>query len=147
MGHEAAFVAGWGLYAASLGEELGLYLSDDASAGALPAQLRCAAALVVDTGLHAKGWTREQALNYLHTRLELGDADANLWVDRFAASPGDALACKMGELKFQSLRTRAQQELGSRFDIRDFHSEILNDGAMPLDLLETKVKLWIESRR
>ena len=147
FGTEPAFVEGWGLYAASLGEELGLYPVDEAKTGALLDQLRCAAALVVDTGLHAKGWTRTQALDYFRTQLGVDAASADLLVDRFVALPGDALACKMGELKIQALRSRAQQALGTRFDIREFHSEILNDGAMPLDILEAKTTLWIESRR
>jgi uncharacterized protein (DUF885 family) len=79
--------------------------------------------------------------------LGLEAADASLMADRFVALPGDALACKMGELKFQALRTHAQQTLGTRFDIREFHSEILKDGAMPLDILELKMKLWMEARR
>jgi uncharacterized protein (DUF885 family) len=147
FGSDPAFVDGWALYAASLGDELGLYRDDVAKRGALLAQLTCAAALVVDTGLHAKNWTRAQATDYLHAQLGLEAADASLMADRFVALPGDALACKMGELKFQALRTHAQQTLGTRFDIREFHSEILKDGAMPLDILELKMKLWMEARR
>lgn len=147
FGTEPAFTQGWALYAASLGEELGVYPEEEARKEALFLQLRCAAALVVDTGLHAQGWTRVQALDYLRAQLGLNDVDANLLVDRFLAEPGDALACKIGELKIQGLRNRAQQALGARFDIREFHSEILGDGAMPLDILEAKIKLWMESRR
>jgi uncharacterized protein (DUF885 family) len=135
------------LYAASLGEEMGLYRDDEARRGALLGQLKCAAALVVDTGLHAQGWTHAQAAEYLRTQLMLGDGDANLMTDRFVALPGDALACKMGELKIQALLTRARQLLGARFDIREFHSEVLKDGAMPLDILEAKMQLWLEARR
>jgi uncharacterized protein (DUF885 family) len=147
FGTEPAFVDGWALYAASLGEEMGLYRDDEARRGALLGQLKCAAALVVDTGLHAQGWTRTQASAYLREQLALDDADANSMTDRFLALPGDALACKMGELKFQSLLTQARQLLGSRFDIREFHAEVLKDGAMPLDMLEAKMKLWMEARR
>jgi uncharacterized protein (DUF885 family) len=146
FGEEPAYVDGWALYAASLGEELGLYRDDEARRSALSNQLKCAAALVVDTGIHAKNWTRAQAGDYLRAQLELSDADANLLVDRWVALPGDALACKIGELKFQTLRIRAQQVRGARFDIREFHSEILKDGAMPLDLLEAKMKPWMEAR-
>jgi uncharacterized protein (DUF885 family) len=147
FGAEPAFVDGWALYASSLGEQLGLFHDDEARRGAALGQLTCAVALVVDTGLHAKGWTRAQALDYLHAQL-MADADrAALLADRYVAMPADALACKMGELKFQSLLAKAQQALGARFDIRDFHAELLKDGAMPLDILEAKMRLWIEARR
>lgn len=147
FGTEPAFVDGWSLYAASLGEEMGVYRDDEARRGALLGQLKCAAALVVDTGLHAQGWTRTQASAYLRELLALDDAGANSMTDRFLALPGDALACKMGELKFQSMLARARQLLGSRFDIREFHAEVLRDGAMPLDMLEAKMKLWMEAHR
>jgi uncharacterized protein (DUF885 family) len=147
FGSEPAFVDGWALYAASLGDELGLYRDEEARRGALLGQLKCAVALVVDTGLHAKDWTRTQAADYLRAQLGVNAADAELMTDRFVALPGDALACKMGELKFQALRTRAQQAQGTRFDIREFHAEILKDGAMPLDVLEAKMKPWMEARR
>lgn len=147
FGSDPAFVDGWALYAASLGEELGLYRDDEAKRGALSGQLKCAVALVVDTGLHAKGWTRAQSVDYLRAQLAADVADAILMTDRFVALPGDALACKMGELKIRALLTKAQQALGVRFDIREFHSEILKDGAMPLDILEAKMKLWMEARR
>ena len=144
---EPAFVDGWALYAASLGEEMGLYRDDGARRGALLGQMKCAVALVVDTGLHAQGWTRTQAVAYLRAQLPMDDADANLMTDRFVALPGDALACKMGELKIRSLLTQAQKLLGSRFDIRAFHAEILKDGAMPLDILEAKMQRWMQARR
>jgi uncharacterized protein (DUF885 family) len=146
FGAEPAFVDGWALYAASLGEEMGLYRDDDAKRGALLAQLKCAVALVVDTGLHAKGWTRAQAIDYVRAQFTSDDGDAGLMTDRFVALPGKALACKIGELKFQGLRALAQQKLGTRFDIREFHAQILKDGAMPLDILEAKMKLWMEAR-
>jgi uncharacterized protein (DUF885 family) len=147
FGSEPAFVDGWALYAASLGDGLGLYRDDEAKRDALLGQLACAAALVVDTGLHAKGWTRAQAVDYLRVQLAADDATANLMTDRFVALPGDALACKIGELKIQALRTHAEQALGARFDIHEFHSEILRDGAMPLDILEAKMQLWVETPR
>ena len=147
MGAAPAFVQGWALYAASLGEELGLYRDDEARRSAALAQLKCAAALVVDTGLHAKGWTRAQAVEYLRTQLGLDDAGANLMTDHFVAQPAEALACKMGELKFQALRGRAQQMLGAKFDYRAYHSEVLKEGAMPLDILEANLRVWMESQR
>jgi uncharacterized protein (DUF885 family) len=145
FGTDPAFVDGWALYAASLGEEMGLYRDDEARRGALLGQLKCAVALVVDTGVHAQGWTHAQAAAYIGGQLSMDEADANLTVDRFVALPGEALACKMGELKFQSLLTQARQLLGPRFDFREFHSEILKDGAMPLDILEAKMRVWLEA--
>jgi uncharacterized protein (DUF885 family) len=147
FGGDPAFVDGWALYAASLGEELGLYRDDQAKRAALLVQLGCAAALVADTGLHAMDWTRARAVEYLRQQLDMDAADAELRVDRYVALPGDALACTLGELKIQALRTRAQQVLGARFDIREFHAEILKDGAMPLDILEAKIKLWLDAQR
>jgi uncharacterized protein (DUF885 family) len=146
FGGDPAFVQGWALYAASLGEELGLIRDDAAKRGVLMGELTCAAALVVDTGLHAKGWTRDQAVDYLRAQLSADAAGANLAVDRFAALPGDALACKIGELRIRALRNRAQTVMGTRFDIHEFHSQILKDGAMPLDILEAKMKRWMEAR-
>ncbi len=146
-GGAPAFVDGWALYAATLGDELGLYRDDDAKRGALVGQLKCAVALVVDTGLHAQDWTRAQAADYVRAQLGVDAAEAGLITDRFVALPGDALACKLGELKFQALLAQARQVLGARFDIRDFHSEILKDGAMPLDILEAKMKRWMAARR
>ena len=144
---DPAYAEGWALYAASLGEELGLYAGEEAKSAALMLELRCAALLVVDTGLHAGGWTRQRSFDYLRTQLAADDAEANLLIDRIAAAPATALACAMGELKIQALRTRGRQALGDRFDIREFHSEVLKDGSMPLDILETKINDWIASRR
>ncbi|HME40592.1 MAG TPA: DUF885 family protein [Steroidobacteraceae bacterium] len=146
FGTEPSFVEGWALYAASLGEELGLYRDAEAQRGELLAQLKCAAALAVDTGLHATGWTRAQAVDYLRARVAADEAEADLMTDRFVALPAQGLACKMGELKFRALLARAQQVLGTRFDIREFHYEILKDGAMPLDILEAKMQRWMEAR-
>ena len=144
FGAEAAFTEGWGLYAASLGEALGLYPDESAKSDAAAGEMRCAVALVVDTGLHAKGWTRVQALGYLRAHLGLEDSDAQAMIDAYAADPADALACMTGGLRFRALRARAQQTLGSRFDLREFHSEILKGGAMPMDILEAKMKFWAE---
>ena len=147
FGVEPAFADGWAVYAASLGDELGLYRDEEAKRAAALAQLKCAVALVADTGIHAQDWTRAQAADYVRAQLGVDPAEAGLVTDRFVALPGDALACKMGELKFQALRARAQQTLSQRFDIREFHTEILKDGAMPLDILEAKMKRWMETRR
>jgi uncharacterized protein (DUF885 family) len=147
MEQDPGFVQGWDLYAASLGEQLGLILDDAGRTEALTLQLRCAVGLVVDTGLHAQGWTLKQALDYLHSELSVDDAGAQALLDTYAANPADALACEVGALKFASLRTKAQQALGGRFDIRAFHAEILKDGSMPLDILEAKMKTWMDAAR
>ena len=144
---DPGFAEGWALYAASLGEELGLYTSDEAKSAALLQELRCAVGSVVDTGLHAEGWTRQRSFDYLRTQLPVDDTEANLLIDRIAATPARALACEMGKLKIQALRTRARQVLGDRFDVREFHSEVLKDGSMPLDILERKINEWLGSRR
>jgi uncharacterized protein (DUF885 family) len=144
FGTEAVFSDGWGLYAALQGEQLSLYSDEAEKLDAAAGEMRCAVALVVDTGLHAKGWTRTRALDYLHAHLAVDDGDAQALIDWYVANPADALACKMGELRFQALRARAQQLLAGRFDIRGFHSEILKDGAMPLDLLEAKMNVWMD---
>jgi uncharacterized protein (DUF885 family) len=147
FGSDPAFVDGWALYAESLGEELGLYRDDEAKRNALFDQMECAVAVVADTGLHSEGWTRARAVDYLREQLGAGDADAALMADRFVALPGDALSCMMGELKIRALRVRAQQVMAGRFDVREFHSAILKDGAMPLDILEAKINLWMEAGR
>ena len=147
FGADPAFIAGWGLYAATLGEELGMYPGDADKYGAVKLQMRCAAALVVDTGLHAQGWTRAKAFEYLHAQAGVEESEAQALIDEYAAMPGDALSCALGAMKIQALRTKAQQLLGSRFDIREFHAQVLQDGAMPLNLLEAKLNLWIEASR
>ena len=146
FGSEAAFTAGWGLYAASLGDTLGLYGDESAKLDAAATMRRCAVDLVVDTGLHAKGWTRGQAFDYLRTHLGVDDIDAQSLIDGYAASPAAALAC-VGAMKFRALRALAQQRLGGRFDLREFHSQILQDGAMPLDILEVKMKGWMDASK
>jgi uncharacterized protein (DUF885 family) len=143
LGTAPAFVEGWGLYAATLGEELGLDATIEGRFAALRAQLACAVGLVVDTGLHAQAWTRQQAQDYVRAQVPTDDDDAVRTVDRMLALPGEALACTVGYLKIQGLRTLAQQTLGARFDLRGFHAEVIADGAIPLDLLEAKLKAWL----
>ena len=145
FGAEPGFTEGWGLYAVSLGETLGVYSDESAKLDAVSTQMSCAVALVVDTSLQAKGWTRAQAFDYLHAHLAIDDLDAQLLIDTYTARPGDALACMMGELRIRAIRARAQQALGGRFDLRQFHTEILKDGAMPLDILDTKMKAWTDA--
>ena len=146
FGSEAVFTEGWGLYAASLGETLGLYGDESARLDAAAGERRCAVGLVVDTGLHAKGWTRVQAFDYLRAHLGVDDVDAQSLIDGYAASPAEALAC-VGAMTFRALRARAQQTLAARFNLRDFHSQILQGGAMPLDILEAKMKSWMDASK
>ena len=143
FGGTPAFVAGWGLYAASLGEELGLFHDTESKFAAVLAELECATALVTDTGLHSQRWTRQRALDYMHAQLPIDEAAVREAVDREIALPGEALGCTMGERKIRTLRQRAEQTLGERFDVRAFHAELLGDGAMPLDILDAKVKRWL----
>jgi len=103
--------------------------------------------LVVDTGLHTKGWTREQAIQYMLDNSTLARSDVESEVERYIAWPGQAPGYKVGDLRIQVLRQRAEAELGPRFDVRDFRREVLIDGAVPLDVLDSKIDRWIESRR
>ena len=146
FGGDPGFVDGWGIYAESLGEELGLYRDTPAKFASLRDQLLCAAGLVVDTGVHGLGWSREKALEYLLAHVPMSETAANAAVDRVIALPAEALDCGMGFRAFKGLRAHAEQVLGGRFDLRDFHSELIDDGAMPLDILESAANLWLNAR-
>ncbi len=141
-----AFAQGWAAYAESLGDELGVNLDPYQRVGALVSELRRAVRVVADSGLHAKGWSRQQTIDYLRAQLPISDSDAALEVDRMLAMPGRALAGEVAELKFKALRARASSALGSRFDIRAFHTELLRDGAMPLEVLDAKMDRWIKTK-
>lgn len=147
FGGETAYIEGWGLYAESLGKELGVYTDPLMYFGALEYELWRSIRLVVDTGLHAKGWSRQDVLDYMYANSPVRPTRAASEAERFMAIPGQALAYKIGELKIRELRTRAESELGERFDVRDFHREVLKDGALPLAVLEAKIERWIEARR
>ena len=146
FGGDPGFVEGWGLYAESLGEELGLYGDTEMRFASLEDELACAVGLVVDTGVHGLGWTRDQALDYLRAEVPTSEEAANQAVDRIIALPAEALDCGMGMRVFRGLRAHAQQVLGARFDLRDFHAELIDDGAMPLDILESAANLWLNAR-
>jgi uncharacterized protein (DUF885 family) len=138
-----AFVEGWGLYAESLGAELGLYDDPYSKFGQLTYEMWRAVRLVVDTGLHHMRWDRQKAIDFLQNNTAKQELDVVNEVDRYIAMPGQALAYKIGELKISAIRAKAERVLANRFDIRTFHDEILKDGALPLDLLETKMDSWI----
>lgn len=146
FGGETAFIEGWGLYAESLGEELGVYGAYD-QYGALVAELWRAIRLVVDTGIHAQGWSREQVLEYMYENAPVAEARAVSEAERYMALPGQALAYKIGQLEIQRLRERAETLLGDDFEVRDFHREILRHGSLPLELLEQQIEQWLAQER
>jgi uncharacterized protein (DUF885 family) len=141
-----AFGEGWALYAESLGRELGLFDDPNAYLGRLQMELHRALRLVVDTGMHDKGWSREKAIAYMREIEGVNDGDARRAIERYMAWPGQALAYKVGELKIIELRERARAKLGARFDIRGFHTQVLDDGCMPLRMLEAKIDAWIAAK-
>jgi uncharacterized protein (DUF885 family) len=147
FGSEIAFSEGWGLYAESLGKEMGVYTDPYQYAGALQAELWRAIRLVVDTGLHSKGWSREQVIEYMLANSAASQTQAVAETERYIAIPGQALAYKIGQLKIRELRSRAEQALGENFDARAFHAEVLRDGSVPLDVLEGKIDRWIAAQR
>ncbi|MEG3192882.1 DUF885 domain-containing protein [Lysobacter sp. D1-1-M9] len=147
FGGETAFTEGWGLYAESLGRDLGLYQDPYSYFGYLQNELWRAIRLVVDTGLHSKGWTREQVIAYMLENSATSETSAISETERYMAIPGQALAYKIGELKIQELRERAERELGADFDIREFHAEVLKDGSVPLEILEGKIERWIDAKK
>ena len=137
------FVEGWALYAESLGKELGLYEDPIQYFGMLSMEMHRAIRLVVDTGIHSKGWTREQAIQYSLENEAASEESIITEIERYMATPGQALSYKMGQIKIRELRAKAEQELGENFDIRAFHNQILNSGSLPLILLEEKIENWI----
>src|SRR5213080_4258676 len=141
-GGYSSYAEGWALYSEELGKEIGFYKDPVSDYGRLNSELFRAVRLVVDTGIHDKNWTREKVIDYMHTN-DVVDAVAQTEADRYIAWPGQALAYKMGQLMIRKLRDEAKAQLGSKFDIKAFHDEILNGGAMPLDLLQERVERWV----
>lgn len=142
-----AYIEGWGLYSESLGHMMGFYEDPYSHFGALTYEMWRAIRLVVDTGLHAKGWTRQQAIDYFKENAGKSEHDITVEVDRYIVWPGQALAYKIGQLKIMELRDSAQKELGDAFDIRSFHDTILESGAVPLSILEKRINAWIDRSR
>jgi uncharacterized protein (DUF885 family) len=146
FGDYTAFIEGWGLYAESLGDDMGLYSDPYNKFGQLTYDMWRAVRLVVDTGIHAKHWTRDQAIKYFMDNAPKAELDIVNEIDRYIAWPGQALAYKIGQLKIQELRARAHQELGPKFDLKAFHDVVLGSGPLPLDILERNVNQWIEEQ-
>jgi uncharacterized protein (DUF885 family) len=146
-GGYTAYAEGWALYAEYLGKELGFFTDPYQWFGRLNDEQLRAMRLVVDTGIHSLGWSREQAIKYMLDNSTLAETDVVSEVERYIAWPGQALGYKVGDLRIQALRRRAEAELGDRFDLRDFHREVLGDGAVPMSVLEAKIGRWIDSRK
>jgi len=144
-GGYTAFIEGWGLYSESLGDELGLYKDAYSKFGQLTYEMWRAIRLVLDTGIHTMGWTREQAIDYFKANAGKAEHDITVEVDRYIVWPGQALAYKIGELKIKELRSYASSTLGSKFDIRAFHDQVLGAGALPLDALDARIHAWVAS--
>jgi len=145
FGTATAFIEGWGLYAESLGPELGLFEDPYQRFGHLDLEMFRAARLVVDTGLHAKGWSRKQAIEYFLNNSSVGETAVRAEVDRYVVWPGQALAYKLGQLAIQRLRDEAEAALGEAFDVRAFHDQVLGSGTLPIPRLEAKVRSWIDT--
>jgi uncharacterized protein (DUF885 family) len=146
MSDFTAYTEGWGLYAESLGEQLGLYTDPYQKFGQLTYDMWRAVRLVVDTGMHSAGWSRQQAIDFFKANAPKSELDITNEIDRYIAWPGQALAYKVGQLKIFELRAAAQQALGSQFDIREFHDVVLSTGAVPLSVLDQTVRDWIAAK-
>ena len=142
-----AYVEGWALYAEQLGKELGFYQDPYSDYGRLTSDLFRACRLVVDTGVHYKHWTRQQMVDFFHEHSDESEPDLQAEVDRYIAYPAQALSYKLGQLEFLKLRAEAKTQLGARFDIRKFHDEMLDGGALPLDVLATRTQAWLAGQK
>jgi uncharacterized protein (DUF885 family) len=147
FGGNTAYVEGWALYSETLGYEMGLFKDPYQRFGTLSDEMLRAMRLVVDTGIHSKGWTREQAIDYMLANSDMGKTDATAEVERYIAIPSQALAYKIGALTIQRLKAKAKTALGDKFDVREFHNQVLNTGALPLTVLEKKIDDWIAASK
>ncbi|MFZ0746665.1 MAG: DUF885 domain-containing protein, partial [Terracidiphilus sp.] len=145
--HYTAYSEGWGLYAERLGKDVGFYQDPYSDYGRLQGDIWRAIRLVVDTGVHSDHWTRDQMVQYFHDHSAIDDTSIQAEVDRYIANPGQALAYKIGQLKILELRDRARKALGNKFDIRAFHDQVLDSGALPLDMLSDRIDAWIASQK
>jgi uncharacterized protein (DUF885 family) len=143
----SGYIEGWALYAEQLGKEVGFYQDPVSDYGRLSSELFRAVRLVVDTGIHSKGWTRDQVVEFFRRSGAVDEPTIQAETDRYIAWPAQALSYKLGQMKFRELRDRAQNALGSRFDIRRFHDEMLNGGVLPLDLLDARTNSWIQREK
>jgi uncharacterized protein (DUF885 family) len=144
--HYTAFMEGWGLYAEHLGKDIGFYQDPYSDFGRLEADIFRAIRLVDDTGVHSMHWSRQQMVDYFHAHSGLDDATVNAECDRYIAWPAQALGYKMGQLKILELRARAEKELGTKFDLKAFHDQVVDFGALPLDVLDARITGWIQSQ-
>ena len=142
-----AYTEGWALYSERLGKEVGFYQDPYSDYGRLEADNWRAIRLVVDTGVHAKHWTRDQVLAFFRAHSTMDDTNIQAETDRYIAWPAQALGYKMGQLKILELRERAKQALGPKFDLRAFHDQVLDSGALPLDVLESRLNAWIDEQK
>jgi uncharacterized protein (DUF885 family) len=142
-----AYTEGWGLYAEQLGKEVGFYQDPVSDYGRLSSELFRAVRLVVDTGIHSKGWTRDQVVEFFRRSGAIDEPSIQTETDRYISWPAQALSYKLGQLKIRELRERAEKELGRKFDVRTFHDEILDGGALPLDMLEARTDKWISRQK
>jgi uncharacterized protein (DUF885 family) len=147
FGGNTAYVEGWALYSETLGYDMGLFKDPYQRFGTLSDEMLRAMRLVVDTGLHSKGWTREQSIDYMLANSDMGKTDATAEVERYIAIPSQALAYKIGALTIQRLKKKSQDALGKKFDVREFHNQVLNTGALPLSVLEKKIDDWIAASK
>ena len=145
-GGNSAYTEGWGLYAEELGKEIGFYQDPGSDYGRLRSELFRAVRLVVDTGIHDMGWSREQVVEYMRNSHAVDEPTIQAETDRYISGPGQACSYKLGQLKIRELRERAKQQLGPRFDLKTFHDEILSGGALPLDVLDARVNRWIKAQ-
>ena len=147
QGGYTGFVEGWALYSERLGKEVGFYQDPYSDYGRLQDEMLRAIRLVVDTGFHYKHWTRDQVVQFFHDHSAIDEVEVQSETDRYIVWPGQALAYKVGQLKILELRERAKKELGPKFDIRKFHDEVLDAGALPLDVLEQRIDGWIAAQK